>query len=778
MSPESRVVGKRLTGREFLPRVRGSALYAADMVREGLLHAAVVRSPIPHGEILAIDDSAARAVPGVRAVFTAKDVPGTNRYGLIKKDQHLFSDGRVRFVGDAMAMVVAESAEAAEEGRRAVRVDYRALPAVFDPDEALRPDAPQVHEGGNVACVSRIERGDAQAALRRADVVVENTYSTSMIEHAFLEPHAALGEIDEEGRVAVHVGTQDAHANLRDVAALLGLPEERCRIVQAATGGAFGGKIDLTAHGFVALAAHRLRRPVKLVMSREEVFLASNKRHPMRIHAKTGATRDGKLAAVWFEAVADAGAYTSATPGVTSRCAIHAAGPYEIENVHVAVTGVYTNHPICGAMRGFGVGQATVVHESQMDLLARELGMDPIELRLRNALRRGSTTGTGQVLGGSVAIGETLRQIRKVRERRIQEGPPASPREGPGAEGAGGRGPARRTLYGMGVASMWHGVGVTGLPNPSSARLEVDEAGELTLFTGAADMGQGATTVLGQVAAEEMGLPFEAVRVVQGDTGRTPEAGISAATRQTFMSGNAIRLAAEAIKRELVPALADVLEARAEDIRVEDGFVAVRGTRGRGLPFAEAARRAVVARGGVGFRGEATFEPETTPLDPQTGRGKPYMTYSFGSQLVEVAVDADTGEVKVLRVAAAHEVGRAINPLLIEGQLNGGVAMGMGYGLLERFDPYKTRNFQDYHLPRTTDAPEVECLLVEEPDPFGPFGAKGVGEPPLHPTAPAILNAIHDATGIRIRSLPVRREEILKALRASGGAEAGRRQQR
>jgi len=498
--------------------------------------------------------------------------------------------------------------------------------------------------------------------------------------------------------------------------------------------------------GFIGLAMLHLQRPVKMVYSREESFLATAKRHPIEMTLKTGADRNGKILALQARITADTGAYGSYGIAVASRVAMHATGPYEIPNVDVESRCVYTNTPFCGAMRGFGTPQIAVAHESQMDLLAQKLDMDPLEIRLKNVFRTGSTTATGQQLTASVGIGETLEAIKPYYDQaraawRAEKIQPWKKR-------------------GIGLGSMWYGIGNTGVQNPSTAKIKMDLEGNIKLYTGCADIGQGSTTVLAQIAAEILGIQPQQIRLCVADTGCTTNAGATSASRQTYISGNAVKEAAAKLADVLLTEAVNKLRVAKSSLVLEDGFVKEAAHPDNRIEFSVLARRA--NRKGIPLEWPGYFDPETVPLDPETGQGVPYATYAFASQLVLLSVDTLTGEVSVEKVFAAHDVGKALHPENVKGQICGGVAMGMGFALMEEFTPGQTISMKDYHIPTCADVPEIVPLIVESPEPTGPFGAKGVGEPALIPTAPAILNALADALGQRIYNLPANLESVLE----------------
>jgi CO/xanthine dehydrogenase Mo-binding subunit len=752
MDREFKTIGRSIPRAGALEKLTGKALFAADIALPRPLVLKALRSVHDHAEVVAIDVAQALAIPGVVGVFTAADIPGKNALGIINKDQPLLAADKVRSRADAVALVAAETREAARTALAAIAVTYNPLPAVLDPLEALEPDAPKIHPKGNLLFTRRIRRGDAAGAFAGCASVIEQTYRTPMIEHNTLEPDAGAGFVDSDGTLVIYASTQNPHYDHKEVVSLLGLADHQVRIIQAATGGGFGSKLDLNVQGFIGLALHHLKRPVRYVYSREEAYRATAKRHPLTLTLKTGTDAAGRLQALRARIVCDTGAYGSYGIAVASRAAVHATGPYEIPNVDVACDCVYTNNPFCGAMRGFGAPQAAFAHESQLDLHARALGIDPLALRLKNCLRVGSETATGQVLTDSVGIGACLEAVEPHYREALENwaAAPAAPF-------------CRR---GVGLGAMFYGIGNTGVQNPSTARVEMDPEGRLTLFTGCADIGQGSSTVLVQIAAETLGLDPAAIRLVVADTKYTTNAGATSASRQTYISGNAVKDACQKLGDVLKTEAVNRLRAPKAALVFRDGQVAIAASPDKRVDFAWLARRLQAKGAPLAWQGY--FDPETVPLDPDSGEGVPYATYAFACHLALVEVDTLTGEVTVERVVAAHDVGRAIHPENVVGQICGGVAMGVGFALMEEFVPKQTLSMKDYHIPTCADMPAVVPIIVESAEPSGPYGAKGVGEPALIPTAPAVVNAIAQALGERIYSLPANLERALAASITSG----------
>jgi len=757
-------VGARLAKVDGIGRVDGAAVFGADERPEGGLAVRAVRSPHARARFT-IGDLEALHIrhPGLVRVLTAADVPGQNRYGIYAsgKDQPVLADGEVRHRGEAVCALVAEAVvlEAIDDAE--VPITWEPLAPISDIDAAVAPGAPilHAHAPGNVLVRGRLARGDVERGLAatgaRAAVEIETTF----VEHAYIEPEAGWARRVGD-RIEVTVSTQAPYMDRDEVALILGIAPDRVRIVPTACGGGFGGKLDLGVHGLIAVAAWVLDRPVRAVWTRPESMAASPKRHPARIRAEAAADAAGRLTAFRFHGDFDTGAYASWGPTVANRVPVHAMGPYLVPNVLATSRAIHTNNPPAGAFRGFGVPQAAIAHEALMDDLAAQLGLDALEFRLRNALRAGSVTASGQVLRASAGLAACLEALRPAWARLRAEA------EAWNAVAATRGHPRRR---GVGIGAMWYGIGNTSIANPSTIQLGLDRAAVVTLYSGAVDIGQGASTILVQIAADALGVRAATIRLVSGDTDRTRDAGKSSASRQTFVSGNAARLAGEALRREILR-LAEV--GPDATIELADGRVTVReADRPRvTIDLAELPEIRVGRAGDAAvLLGTGSFDPTTTPLDAD-GQGSPYETYAFGAQLAYVEVDLELGTTSVLRMVAAHDVGRAINPTQVEGQIHGGIAQGLGLALMEAYVPGRTENLHDYLIPTIGDIPEIEVILVEDPEPAGPYGAKGVGEPALVPTAPAILGAIHAATGARITRLPATPDRVWAAIRDASAA--------
>jgi aldehyde oxidoreductase len=751
-------VGKRIVRLDGKKKVEGTEIFGADETQPGALGVRVLRSPHHRARFTFGDlDEFVRTNPGVCAVFTAKDVPGEDCYGVIARfaDQPVFAHSEARFRGEAVAAIAgaASALEALDLARFPVKwTEFPPLKTVAD---ALAANAPRIHahREGNLLVGGRVACGDVEKALAEADFVVEGEYDTGFVEHACIEPEAGFARRVGD-TIEIQACTQSPYLDRDDLAKILGLAPEKVRIIPTAVGGGFGTKLDLSVQPFVALAAWKLNRPVRLVYSRTESIISTTKRHPAHIRLRAGATRDGKITALDFSADFNTGAYSSWGPTVAARVPVHASGPYRVPNYRAVTRAIHTNLVPAGAFRGFGVPQTAIAQEQLYDDLADRVGMDRLEFRILNALDDNTPTVTGQVLGEGVGIRACFEVLRpKWRDARAQM-----------AEfNAKPNGPLRR---GVGVAGMWYGCGNTSLPNPSTVRIGLKKNGRIALHQGAVDIGQGSNTIVAQICADAIGAPISQIDLVSGDTAITPDCGKTSASRQTLVTGKAAYLAGTRLRSEILK-----LVGAGGDATIEFGVgsvvVAVVGKR-----YPVALENLSLDSHGYVITCEATFDPPTSPLD-ENGQGLPYAVFGFGAHMAEVEVDVELGTVRVLKVTAAHDVGRAINPTLIEGQIEGGVAQGLGMALMEEFFPGKGENLHDYLIPSAGDVPPVESILIEDASPIGPFGAKGIGEQAVIPTAPAILNAIHDATGVRVPRTPATPDRLRAAILAARGGHRG-----
>lgn len=740
---EGPAVGSNVIGIDSIQKVTGTARFAADLFLEGMLVAGVVRSPYHHALILDIDVSEAARMDGVEAIVTAKDIPGVNRTGTTSlKDQPILAEEKVRHLGEPIVAIAARDETVLKRAKEKVRVRFKELKPVFSPARAIE-EGDTVHGSGNLLYNRETVRGDAAKGFGESAYVVEKEFSTGLVEHAYLEPEAGVA-YRKDGKIYMYTGGQDSHFYQNELSRILGIERteiQKLHIVQAPTGGGFGGKIDISVQGVLALLASRTDKPVKYVYSREESFLASTKRHPFVIDVKLGAGRDGRLKALHVQILVDTGAYASWGRSVLTRASVHATGPYEIPHVLVEGRVVYTNNPVCGAFRGFGVPQVTFAVESAMDLLANEIHMDPLEFRMLNAFREGSVTGCGQVLKKSVGILKCLEAVRPyyLEEKARVE---ASRRNG------------GTKKLGVGLADMWFGIGYTGMPNPSAGTLELKRSGRFQVYTGACDIGQGSNTVLWQIAAQSLGVSLEAVEVCSGDALLSGNTNMTCASRQTSFAGNALMRCGTAFRETIIKVVSEILEEPyVENIVWDKGAYFSLKRPEKRLTLKEVYRQLRLRNFPTKVSG--VFIPEIQKLDDQ-GQGIPFSSYAFATHVAVVEVDESDRSIRVLKVIAAHDVGKAINPVKVQGQITGGVVMGLGYGLTEEYMTGETRNYKNYLIPTIKDMPEITPIIVEDTDPFGPFGAKGLGEPAMIPTAPAIANAVFDAIGTRPCRLPIK----------------------
>jgi aldehyde oxidoreductase len=733
-STTSAIVGQRIVRLDGQRKVLGQDIYGADEWPADSLALRVIRSPY-HRANFSFGDLTGfvQQNPGIHAAFTASDVPGKNCYGVHPHfaDQPVFAEKSTRFLGEAVAAIVGDASAVATLDLTTFPIRWEELHPLVSPADAHVPGAPAIHESrpDNILVRGRVVHGDVERVWRESAVTVEAEYETGFVEHAYIEPEAGFARRVGD-RMEIQCCTQSPYMTRKDLAAVLGIPEQSVRVIPTAVGGGFGSKLDLSTQPFLAVAAWHLGRPVRLVYSRPESIRCTTKRHPSKIRCRAGASADGRLLAMDLDGEFNTGAYASWGPTVAARVPIHGSGPYQVPHYRALTRAIHTNLVPAGAFRGFGVPQGTIAQEQLYDALAERLGMDKLEFRLRNALDESSPTVTGQVIGKGVGIRACFAALR--------------PRwEAAHHEAAVFNECATSLRRGVGVAGMWYGCGNTSLANPSTMRIGLQRNGRIAIHMGAVDIGQGSFTVVTQICAEALGVPVDRFDLLPADTDISPDCGKTSASRQTFVSGNAASLAGKQL-REKIASLGPLPDLRS-------------------LPLDE--------RGYV-VSAEATYDPPTRPLD-ENGQGIPYAEYGFGAHLAEIEVDLELGTLKVLRITAAHDVGRAINPTLIEGQIEGGVAQGLGMALMEEFIPGKGENLHDYLIPTIGDVPPVESILIESPSPVGPFGAKGIGEQALIPAAPAILNALYDAAGIRIRKLPATPDKIRAAIRDKGSTTQG-----
>jgi xanthine dehydrogenase molybdenum-binding subunit len=731
---------------DAIAKVTGKGIYVDDLYVEGMLYAKALRSKYPHANLLKVDTGKAKSLPGVVAVLTADDIPGRKDCGVHEIDWPVLCYDKVRYVGDAIALVAAESEAIAEAALALIEVEYEPLPVVTDPRTAAKPEAPQLHPhhaGGNFKAIYHLDNGDIAAGFAQSDVIIEREYRTQFVEHAFLEPEAGLAIPQPDGRITVYSGGQIPFGDREQIAATLNLPESQIRVVNCLIGGAFGGKEDVSVQIHVALLAWHSKRPVKMVFSRKESLIFHPKRHATIIKMKTGATREGKLMAHEVEIYGDGGAYASLSNHVMLRATTHAAGPHSVPNVKVTTYAMYTNNVPCGAFRGFGVTQSGFAMESQMDELAKALGMEPIDLRRRNILAVGKKTLAGHELTESCGLPQALEMVAAEMQKH-----PFMAVEGD-----------KRRAWGMACAYKNTGFG-SGAYDAAGAEVELFANGRAAVRAGAAEIGQGLVGVLAQIVSEELGVPYQQVDVLVADTDLTLDCAATTASRQTYVTGNAARHAAIEVRKLLSQTAAEMLDAAPETLRFENGLVRNHASQVALQEVVKQARR-------EGRIPKMSYQ-YVAPAVPQYH----HFAFGFGAQAALVEVDVKTGETKVLKVIAANDVGRVMNPLALQGQVEGSISMGLGMAIQENFvlkDGYVVSDtLKKVNVPTIEQTPEVISFFVEEQTKDGPYGAKGVGELASIPTTPAIINAIYNATGIRCYSLPCDKKWLKAQLAVRG----------
>ena len=732
-------------------KLSGTERFGDDVAPPGTLEIRVVRSPFAHASFSFGDLAAwAAAQDGIAAVLTADDIPGTNCHGVIPAfaDQPVFAEGTVRFRGEAVAAVVGTPQAIAHFRAEDFPITWTEHAAVMHVREARAKGAPSLHKGreGNLMCKGLVTCGDPQAALAAADVVVEGAFDSGFVEHAYIEPEAGFAAL-VDGRLEIHACTQAPVMDLEALEIILAMGRDRIRIVPTGVGGGFGSKLDLSVQPYLALAALKTGRPVRLTYSRTESMQSSTKRHPSEIQLRIGAKKDGKISGFDFFGAFNTGAYASWGPTVANRVPVHASGPYRVADYRAVSNGVHTHCPPAGAFRGFGVPQSAIAQESLFDELAAKLGMDALEFRILNVLEDGVPTVCGQVFEQGVGARACLEALRDdwTSERAKAD-----------AFNLDADNPRKR---GVGIAAGWYGCGNTSLPNPSIIKAGVRADGTIVLHQGAVDIGQGSNTVVSQIFATALGARVSDISRVGADTDVTPDAGKTSASRQTFVSGNAARLCGEAL-RGLILRHANASEDA--ELRFVDGAITVL-EEARDHRIDTSAMEADAE--GYVFCATESYDPPTKPMDAK-GQGSPYAQFGYAAQLAVVEVDTALGTVKPIRFVAAHDVGHAINPMLVEGQIQGGIAQGLGMALMEEYIPGRTENLHDYLIPTIGDIPPITSIILEVPDAHGPYGAKGLGEHVLIPTAPALLNAISHAAGVRIASVPVTPAKLRHAIRS------------
>jgi 4-hydroxybenzoyl-CoA reductase subunit alpha len=753
---EYRTIGKRLPRIDAKDKVKGRAVYTDDISLPGMLCGMILRSPFPHARILKIDTSRAMKLPGVMAIVTGEDTLKI-KYGLILRspkymDEFPLAVGKVRFIGDEVAAVAATNPDVAMEALDLIEVEYEELPAVFDPEEAQKLDAPQIHDHGpgNISREVHMKKGDPEKGFLESHLVREDTFTTQSAIHAYLEPHAAMASWDLNGKLTLYTSTQTPYYVQQHLALTLGMNADSIRVIKPFVGGGFGGKSGgMAALDFcAALLSRKAGRPVKIVYSRDEEFAAGRRKHPVAILMKTGVKRDGTIVARQCKAILDGGAYCSIGPTTTIIVGSFQTLPYRFDHFQYDGYRIYTNKPPCGAMRGHGSPQVHFAQDVQIDMIAEELGIDPVEIALKNGLRTGDESAAGFKIISS-GFGECLEKVSKAtgwKEKRQ----------------LGKREENKVYGIGLGCGGFPSGAGFDPIGTTSaqsSVIIKASEGGGISILTGASDIGQGSDSVICQIVAEALGLPLEDICITSADTQLTPPDTGTYSSRVTVAAGNAALRAANLAKKEIFQIVSEKLEVHPDDLVAEDRKIFGKRTPDLFISFAEAIKLYQTKNSGSPLLVKGSYN-SPNQFSP---------TYSFGAYVAEVEVDLRTGEVTVLRVTAAHDCGRPLNPMSVEGQIEGSVVMGMGYALSENlaFAGGQTLNpsFLDYKVPTANQIPQIDIHHVITEDPEGPFGAKETGEGSLDPTIPAIANAIYNATGVRIKELPITPERILRELK-------------
>ena len=753
---EYSVIGKRIPPIDGKAKATGEAKFTVDIHLPGMLHGKVLRSPLPHARILHIDAEKAKRLPGVRAVLTGADLP-SKKFSLFTSLPHLHDQtalaiDKVRFIGDEVVAVAATDEWIAEEALDLITVEYEELPSLFDAHEAMKPGAALIHEHveRNISKTARFHHGDVDKGFKEAAYVREDTFVTQPTSHCAFEVHAAVAQWDSSGRLTLMSSTQSPFKTAETLSHYFDIPLNRIRVTKQFVGGGFGGKSDglFPIDAVAALLSKKAGRPVKLVNTREEEFCTTRRRHPYTITLKTGVDKDGALVAVEARAVADTGAYNSWGPAIIGRAGVQLMMGYRVPNIRYEGYNVYTNNLPSGAFRGWGNLQMRFAADSQMDMIAEALDIDPIEIRLRNAHRTGDVMPNKAWIS-SCAMPECIKKVSssegwKVRHGRMAKG------------------------HGLGVGIWAYVSSARHMAHDATAAIiKVFEDGTATIFTGATDIGQGSNTTMAQIAAEVLGIRIDHVAVVSGDTETTPFDFGTYSSRVTFISGNAVKAAAEDVNRQLFAFVAEKLEADPSDLVAKNGRIHVKGSPSMGMSFSEAVRGCLYSKE-FHVIGKGLYSTPTTMVNQETYEGHSTPAYGFGTDIAEVAVDGTTGRIDVIRIAGAHDCGQAINPMHAEGQLEGSAFQGIGQALYEELIPANGQvmnpSFLEYKIPTALDMPQVKAELVEEPDPGGPFGAKGMSEGSIIAVAPAIANAVYNAVGVRCKDLPITPEKILRGL--------------
>lgn len=751
-----RQIGKPLVRTDAPGKVHGKTSYAGDYSMVGMLHAKVLRSPLPSARLKRLDVTVARALPGVACIITYKDlgkgtvatdIPGQTGFKRLNTDQQILVDEIIRYQGEPLALVAAETLAIAEKAIGLIEFDLEPTAGVYDPFKALEPDAPKVFGADNIVAKYKVRKGDIEAGFAAADVVVTNTFRTQYIEHAFLEPEVGLGWIDEQGVINIRSSTQCVE-HFRYVAEAIGLPHSKVRILGALVGGGFGGKSDVTVELYIALLTKATGRPVRLCYTREDSLYGHAKRHPFTITHKTGFTKDGRITASKIDITSESGPYAFMSPYVLMYATEAGPGPYHVDNVHIDSRSVATNNMYTSAFRGFGATQACIAYEQQMDEAAKVLGLDRLELRRRNFLKSGDAIATGFPVKSAVWTDQCMTRAWNALGER-------SPNQG-------------SMKIGRGVAAYQQGYGrLVWLHDTSEGWVGIETDGSVVVRSGITDIGAGQTSALAQIAGEVLGVSMKDITVYNSDSSTTPLAGTSTASRGLYMSGNAVRLAAEAVRKRILGRAAKELGVDPDQVDAADSRVFVIGEPERSIALKDLVK--ICASEGIHRSELAIFRaPFGDWLDPETGQGQVHPDYTFGAHAVEVAVDTETGEVTILKSVGAHDVGQAVNRAAVEGQIEGGVAQGHGYALSEELiyeeGKLKTPSLSEYLIPTAMDMCRIQAIILESRSGLGPFGAKGIGEPGHTPACAAVANAIADAIGARIFDLPITAEKVVRAL--------------
>lgn len=749
-------VNKPIKRVDAYEKVTGKAKFGADLFFPNMLYGKVLRSKYPHARIVKINIKKALACPGVKAIIRAEDIPN-NEFGIIVQNQQVLAQKQVLYIGDGIAVAVAETQEAATKALELIEVEYEELPGIFNPEEAEKKDAQLIHSEleNNQVVHHRLRKGDTEKGFTQAEVILEREYTTQFVEHSYIETEVVVVvPYERNSLVTIYGSIQNPFSCRNAVASVLKVPLNKVRIIQNHIGGSFGGKDEVmfSMAARAAVLALKTNRPVKMVNTRDESILESYKRHPYRMKYKVGATKEGKLVAMEIKCVADSGAYACQTPFVTWRSVVQATGPYEVPHVKTDTYGYYTNNVYTGAMRGYGSPQIIFAQESLMDELAKELKITPVELRLKNIYHNNSITASGQKLDNhQVSLEEVINKAVEASNYKDKYREYSKPQSGDKKRG-------------IGVAVSFRGCSLGAeATDAAGAIVAIQRDGSILISCGLAENGEGLKTVFTQIAAEELGVDIKRINYMEVDTSVSPESGATVASRSTILGGNAVKNAARQLKETLAKIVAAEFKIRTDNLDFKNENIYEKNKNQKIISFDEAINLA--NQEGIFLSAYGWYKAPDISWNEETGQGRPYFTYVYGCQIAEVEVDTATGQIEVLKITAAHDVGRAINPACLKGQIYGGVMMGLGYGIMEELETekgyIKNTNFDEYLIPTIKDMPEISPVIVENPDPYGPYGAKSIGEPTLELGAPAIANAVAHATGKRIRNLPLNLERVL-----------------